>query len=84
MRNGKNHRRSLFFRKKLSNSLNKLEIEIFYSTLIFFDLCCSSSLLDDGSKSPFSDNKRGVGEKGLNINRLKRLRNILFKKLEKR
>jgi hypothetical protein len=55
------HRRSFIFWKEVSDSLNKLEVEVFYSALVFFDFGGSGGLFDDRSKPTFGDDEGLVG-----------------------
>ncbi|MDR3169131.1 MAG: hypothetical protein LBU27_05220 [Candidatus Peribacteria bacterium] len=52
--------------------MNELEVEVFYSALVFFDFGWSGGLFDDGSESSFGDDEGLVGEKGFEVFFVKR------------
>jgi hypothetical protein len=71
-RDGKDHCWLFIFWKKVSDGLNELEVEVFYSALVFFDFGWSGGLFDDGSESSFGDDEGLVGEKGFEVFFVKR------------
>jgi hypothetical protein len=82
-RDGEYHGRSLVFREEVCDGLDELEVEVFYSALVFFDLFWSGGLFDDGTESSFGDDDGLVVFEDVELFG-ERFGDVLFVKLEEK
>jgi hypothetical protein len=83
-RDGEDHCWLFVFWEKVGDGLDELEIEVFYSALVFFDFGWSGSLFDDRAESSFGDDEGLVGKKCFEGCWVEGFGDVLFEKLENR
>ena len=78
---GEDHWGSFVFGEEVGDGLNELEVEVFYSALVFFDLFWGCSLFDNGSEPSFGDDDGLVVFEDIELLG-ERFRDVLFVELE--